>query len=371
MNKFKKSVIVICSITLLTGWGREGHKKINYNAPAFFPKEMYQFTNWKDIMQSHASDADDRKGSDPTESKKHYIDIDKYYEFNSMSNIPENYSTAVSIHGSSFVVGAGILPWATITTFDSLKNAFQRKDWAKAQLFASDLGHYVGDGHMPLHITKDYDGKNITKSGLHGRYDDIPGQFPSQIIFNVDTAKYVSDVSRYVFDYTYENYRYIDSVIYADSIAYFNANKQINGTYYNLFWEKGKNFTNMLLNRASLRLASLIYTAWINAGKPQLSSTWVEKESNNPQTFELLQNYPNPFNPETVIKYRVSTPGHVRLSLFNVLGKEVATLFDGDRPQGEFSLKVNANSLNIESGIYFYRLQAGNYLETKKMTVLK
>ncbi|MCU7511269.1 MAG: T9SS type A sorting domain-containing protein [Ignavibacteria bacterium] len=371
MNKIKKFLAVTCSLAFLTGWGGAGHSKINYNTVLYFPKEISQFNSWNTILQQHASDADNRKGSDPTESKKHFIDIDSYSEFNSTGRIPEDYQTMVRTYGSSYVDAQGTLPWATVTAVDSLKSAFQRKDWAKAQLFAADLGHYVGDGHMPLHITKDYNGRNGTQKGIHGRYDDIAKYLPDQIVFLPDTAQYVGDVSRFVFDYLYANNRYVDSVYYADSIAIKKTNGQANSAYYNYFWENGKGYTNMLFNRAAKSLASLIYTAWVNAGKPQLSSTLVEKENNVPESFELMQNYPNPFNPETVIKYRINTPGHVRLSLFNVLGKEVATLFDGDRPSGEFSLKVNANSLNIESGIYFYRLEAGSLLETRKMTVLK
>ncbi|HEX2961308.1 MAG TPA: S1/P1 nuclease [Ignavibacteriales bacterium] len=371
MNKIKKFLAVTCSLAFLTGWGWDGHKKINENTTAFFPKEMYQFTSWNAYLSQHAGDADNRKHSDPNESKKHFIDIDIYSEFNTTGRIPENYQTIVKTYGTSFVEKQGILPWATITTFDSLKSALQRKDWTKSQFFAADLGHYVGDGHMPLHITKDYNGRNGVQIDIHYRYDDIAKYLPTQIIFAPETAQYVSDVSRFVFDYLYANNRYVDSVYYADSIAIKKTNGQANSAYYNYFWENGKGYTNMLFNRAAKSLASLIYTAWVNAGKPQLSSTLVEKENNAPESFELMQNYPNPFNPETVIKYRINTPGHVRLSLFNVLGKEVATLFDGDRPSGEFSLKVNANSLNIESGIYFYRLEAGSLLETRKMTVLK
>ncbi|MGE5500232.1 MAG: T9SS type A sorting domain-containing protein [Syntrophothermus sp.] len=371
MNKIKKFLAAMCSLALLTGWGGTGHSKINYNTVIFFPKEISQFNSWNTVLQQHASDADNRKSSDPTESKKHFIDIDTYSEFNSTGRIPEDYQTMVRIYGSSFVDGEGILPWATVTTVDSLKSAFQRRDWTKAQLFAADLGHYVGDGHMPLHITKDYNGRTSADRGIHSRYETtMIDRFQSQITFTSDTVQYITDVSRFVFDYIYSNHKYVDSVYYADSLA---RSKGSTGSdiYYTTLWNTSSAFTRQILNNASKRLAALIYTAWINAGKPQVSSTRVEEKAKTPAEFELLQNYPNPFNPETVIKYRITTPGHVRLSLFNVLGKEVAVLFDGDRPSGEFSLKVNANSLNIESGIYFYSLKAGSLLETKKMTVLK
>lgn len=372
MNKFKKLAAALCSLALLTGWGGTGHSKINYNTVIFFPKEISQFNSWNTVLQQHASDADNRKSADPTESKKHFIDIDNYSEFKSTGRIPEDYTTVVSVHGTSFVEQEGILPWATITTVDSLKSAFKRKDWTKAQLFAADLGHYVGDGHMPLHITKDYNGRTTADRGIHSRYETtMIDRFQQQLTFTSDTVSYVSDVSRFVFDYIYGNYKFVDSVYHADSLGR-SKGPTTSDIYYTTLWNTSSAFTRQLFNNASKRLAALIYTAWVNAGKPQLNSTSVEEKTNAPADFELMQNYPNPFNPETVIKYRINVPGHVRLSLFNVLGKEVATLFDGEKPQGEYSLKVNANNLNIESGIYFYRLEGpGLSSQVRKMNVLK
>ena len=70
-----------------------------------------------------------------------------------------------------FVIDQGVLPWATQITYDSLVNCFTRFDWAKAVLFASDLGHYVGDAHNPLHITRNYNGQYSGNYGVHSRYE--------------------------------------------------------------------------------------------------------------------------------------------------------------------------------------------------------
>ncbi|MCU7493990.1 MAG: hypothetical protein HF314_02890 [Ignavibacteria bacterium] len=204
MNILKKFAFITCSLAFLTGWGETGHYTISNNTTSFFPKEFLQFASWRGYLADHASDPDRRKSWDSTEEPKHFIDIDEYYEFNSTGSIPENYQTAVRIHGSSFVSAAGILPWATLTTMDSLKNAFQRKDWTKAQLFASDLGHYVADGHMPLHITKDYNGRTSANKGIHSRYESqMIDRFQQQIKFSPDSVSYIPDVSRFIFDYIY------------------------------------------------------------------------------------------------------------------------------------------------------------------------
>jgi len=85
--------------------------------------------------------------------------------------------------------------------------------------------------------------------------------------------------------------------------------------------------------------------------------------------FVLNQNYPNPFNPTTSIQYALSSRQFVTLKVYNLLGKEVATLVNETKPAGTYNLKFDA--ANLTSGVYFYKLQAGSFVETKKMIVLK
>jgi len=88
-----------------------------------------------------------------------------------------------------------------------------------------------------------------------------------------------------------------------------------------------------------------------------------------PKHFELFQNYPNPFNPSTLIKYSVPENGFVKLSVYNLVGEEVKLLISGQVDAGFYEIEFDATSL--PSGIYFYKLQAGNYVETKKMVLLR
>jgi hypothetical protein len=85
--------------------------------------------------------------------------------------------------------------------------------------------------------------------------------------------------------------------------------------------------------------------------------------------YELSQNYPNPFNPITKIRYQVSVAGLVSLRIYNLLGEVVAALVNEEKPAGNYDVEFNANRL--PSGIYFYRLQASNFVETKKMLLIK
>lgn len=98
--------------------------------------------------------------------------------------------------------------------------------------------------------------------------------------------------------------------------------------------------------------------------------TGVESQNINiPTHFFLEENYPNPFNPNTTIKYQVPTRSHVSLKVFDVLGREVTTLVDGIEEPGYKSVNFDAN--NLVSGVYFYRFQAGVFIETKKLVLLR
>jgi serine protease len=98
--------------------------------------------------------------------------------------------------------------------------------------------------------------------------------------------------------------------------------------------------------------------------------TGVENQTTEkPLEFKLDQNYPNPFNPSTTISYQIPSASYVTLKVYDILGKEVATLVNRQENMGEHSVIFNAK--NLTSGIYFYKLQAGNYIATKKLVLLK
>jgi len=94
-----------------------------------------------------------------------------------------------------------------------------------------------------------------------------------------------------------------------------------------------------------------------------------EDEENQPLTFELRQNYPNPFNPTTTVVYQLPKASKVSLKVYNILGKEVAELVNAEQNPGTY--KVSFNGAGLASGVYFYRIIAGDFAASRKMILLK
>lgn len=354
------SLLAIVGISLiLISWGSVGHSKISYNASLSFNQEMSIFSSWINYLTDHASDADSRKSIDPTESPKHYIDIDNYSDFNSSGSITQDYTAAVAKYGLSFINSNGSLPWATQAAFDSLKNCLKRNDIAKAKQFAADLGHYVADGHMPLHITKNYDGQLTGNSGIHSRYEsNMIGSFNSQITYTGANVSVIADVNRYIFDYIYTNYKYKDSIILADNFAKTQSN------YNQALWDKTKRFTTILFKNASHALAELMYTALVQSQ----SSTDVS-EPRSQFTEVLEQNSPNPFRSITSIRYNLSENSDVSLQVKDVLGNNVTTLYQGYQIVGSYTISWTPQ--NLTEGIYFIVMDTRKTHQVKRMMLIR
>jgi hypothetical protein len=94
-----------------------------------------------------------------------------------------------------------------------------------------------------------------------------------------------------------------------------------------------------------------------------------ESPAGLPVSFSLSQNYPNPFNPSSVIRFQVPVASHARLAVYDILGREVAVLVDEVKAPGTYEVKFTAAGL--ASGVYFYRMQAGTFVDTKKLMLLK
>jgi hypothetical protein len=102
---------------------------------------------------------------------------------------------------------------------------------------------------------------------------------------------------------------------------------------------------------------------------PSFILTAIVQNTEAANEFSLGQNYPNPFNPGTMIKFDIPKSALVKLTIYDVLGKEVAVLVNENLTAGSYSAELNAS--NLPSGVYFYKLSAGDYTATKKMVLIK
>jgi len=111
------------------------------------------------------------------------------------------------------------------------------------------------------------------------------------------------------------------------------------------------------------------YSSSLSFSMTPESITQVNQNPGVISSFELSQNYPNPFNPSTVINFKVPFKSMVTIKVFNILGSEVATILNEEKPAGSYNVTFNAGSL--ASGVYFYQLKAGNFVATKKLMIIK
>lgn len=264
-------LFIILPLTLILSWGREGHFLIARYAVQNLPKEMEYFKQWEDYIVKHSIDADNRKEI-VGEDVKHFIDIDFYEEYFSGSVIHDK-NQLVKKYGDSIVNSTGVLPWATVTTYDNLVQAFKEKNRDKVLILASDLAHYVADGHQPMHTILNYDGQLSGQKGIHKRYEtEMVERYKDEIVNSglKDSLNIISNPLEFVFNYIIESNSYDPVIFSADNFAYQYTGSRKSEDYYKLLWFKTKHVTFNRINAASNALSVLYYSAWASAGKPNL-----------------------------------------------------------------------------------------------------
>jgi hypothetical protein len=348
------------------GWGWATHRLINKEAVNHLPRSLGFFINNAQWISDHSVDADDRRSSsNPSEAPKHFIDIEDYPEFKT-GTLSHDIKLLIGKYGSSTVTSIGVVPWAIDWSLDSLTESLRRGDTTNALQFAADLGHYVGDAHQPLHVTANYNGAQTGNNGIHSRYETtMMGKYLSEITVTKDQVHSVAAPIDFAFEYvTYAN-GLADSIMRADTFAKTLANSTSSSAYYTALWEETGAMTKKQIQNATVDLACLWYTAAVNAGLISVTSVSTQRQLR----FGLHQNYPNPFNPSTTISFTLGSPTDVNLKIYNLLGEEIESLISGNRPAGTYRVEWIPNG--VASGIYFYRMEAGGFVETRKLILMK
>ncbi|MBI5021422.1 MAG: T9SS type A sorting domain-containing protein [Ignavibacteriales bacterium] len=353
-------------------WGSTGHRLINLKTPIHLPETMADLKKDSLFYRSYASAPDYRKDYTDTsffaEDKRHYIDIDVYPNF---KTIPHNLDSMIALYGRSYVRETGTLPWAIVLTLDSLRSQFIRKDYIKAESTMSDLGHYIADATQPLHCTENYDGFLTGNNGIHNRYETgMITAYQSLLTISQDSARYIYFPLDYSFELILQSQALVDSVLIADTYAKNISGWSGSGTppaeYYAALWDKTQRFTRERIQTATVAIAFLWYSAWLDA---QAVTNVATEYKSQPKQFSLEQNYPNPFNPVTNCQFTIGNCQLTILKIYDALGREVETLVNEMLNPGTYNVKWDAS--NLPSGVYYYRIHAGKYSETKKLILMK
>ena len=281
-RKFKHILTFALLWVLFGSWGFVGHKSIVNKSIEALQSFDAGFAKWMELVAFHSADPDLRKPFDSTEFNKHFIDIDNYPEFIDSGKISMNFDTVVAELGDDFVHQQGILPWSTQQTIKNLTNAFAAKDFEKATKEAADLAHYIADGFMPLHISRNYDGQFSGNDGIHYRYESMMiNKFIKEIDYTVEKATYIEDYESYIFDYLYGNHQLIDTLLWADKEARSINPDLTSDEYVENLWAETKSMTISQFQKASQSIANIIYSCWIDGGKPKIDEDFVKQKLSN------------------------------------------------------------------------------------------
>jgi hypothetical protein len=347
------------------GWGGTVHTIINRNAVIHLPASMAQLAAQQTYLAAHANDADNRKSSDTAEYPKHFLDIDVYPNFSTLS--PDLHAL-VQQYGWTAVRGNGILPWATVWATDSLIAQARRGDWAKAYQSAADIGHYVGDTFQPLHCTENYDGAMTGNSGIHARYESsMISTYKGALVVTPGRLEQVNDPYTYILSYIIRSNGLVDSILHADTRAKLASAGSYSSTYYASLWSSTDTMTIQLVQDGTVALASLWQYAWQQAGLLEPTSVVV---ATIPEELTLMPNYPNPFNSTTTIPFSVRETGRVRLTVHTMLGQEIGVLYDDIAVAGEVH-RVRFEADRYASGVYLYRLRSQSGTQVRRLSLIR
>jgi hypothetical protein len=273
-------LFVLCS-----GWGFFAHQKINRLAVFTLPPEMIGFykKNIQYITES-AVNPDRRRYAVPDEAPKHYIDLDDHGD-SAAYKLPRYWEEAVKKYGEDSLKAYGIVPWHVTRMYYQLREAFLLKDPDRILRVSAELGHYVGDAHVPLHTTSNYDGQKTGQSGIHAFWESrLAELYFNEYDFFVGRPDYLKNVQLAIWDVIINASKKKDSVLSIEKAIF-----QKDGDKKWTFESRGKQTVKVVSEnyakeyhrqlhgmverqfRASIKMtASIWYTAWVNAGQPNL-----------------------------------------------------------------------------------------------------
>ena len=267
-------------------WGFFAHQRINRLAVFCLPEPMAAFFKRNIVyLTENAVNPDKRRMAVKNEAPKHYIDIDVYGD-SALWKMPRRWNDAVAKYSEDTLLAYGIVPWEVNRMKYLLQNAFEKKDSKAILRIAADMGHYIADSNVPLHTTENYNGQKTGQKGIHGFWESrLPELYSDRYDFFVGTADYEKRVLERSWRGVSEAHLALDSVLrfekelnarWPEDKKYSfeqrgNTTVQVYSREYSAAYHRmlGRQVENRM--RASVKeVADLWYTAWVDAGQPDL-----------------------------------------------------------------------------------------------------
>ncbi len=268
-------------------WGFYAHQKINYYAVFLLPPEMMVLYKPNiAFISEHAVDPDKRRYAVADEGPRHYIDIDHYGKY-PYPDLPRKWKDAVAKYGEDSLMMHGIVPWHIQTMLSRLTKAFKEKNFSGILKNSAEIGHYIADSHVPLHANSNHNGQFTNQKGIHGFWESrIPELLAEKgFDFFIGKAQYIDKPGEYIWARVLESANAADSVLTVErnltkafstdqKYSFENRNGVLIRQYSSAFTiAYNKKLDGMIERRMRLSIAttaSFWYTAWVNAGQPDL-----------------------------------------------------------------------------------------------------
>ncbi len=282
-------------------WGFYAHKKINYYAVFLLPPEMMVLYKPNiDFLEEHAVDPDKRRYAVKEEGPRHFIDIDHYGAY-PYPNLPRKWKDAVAKFGEDSVQAYGIVPWHLQTMLYRLTDAFRERNFSRIMKNSAEIGHYIADSHVPLHANSNHNGQYSNQKGIHGFWESRVPELLAEKNFDffIGKAQYINKPAEYIWA------RVLESALASDSVLLFEKEltkqfdadqkysfetrngvvvRQYSSAFTEAFDRKLNGMVERRMRLSIFSIASFWYTAWVNAGQPNLKELAGQKFS--PQDLE-------------------------------------------------------------------------------------
>ena len=278
-------ISLIGILILSSSWGFFGHEKINRLAVFTLPPEMIGFYKKNIQYLTEASvNPDRRRYAVPDEAARHFIDMDDYGD-SAIIKLPRYWEEAVKKYGEDTLQQRGIVPWHITRMYYRLKDAFFIRDPKRILTVSAELGHYIADGNVPLHTTKNYNGQLSGQIGIHALWESrLPELFTADYNFLVGKATHIDNVQLRAWIAVAQANQALDSVLQFEKRIFqksgdakFNFEtkgkqtiKVVSPKYAREYHEMLSGMVERQMNASIKMVGDVWYTAWVDAGQPDL-----------------------------------------------------------------------------------------------------